>query len=62
MHSTLTNTLNILPSIAAYALFSTDFRGLDAAVHFIFDRQDEMVGTNIGLMQHKFLGYFPDLP
>jgi hypothetical protein len=54
--------LNILPSIAAYALFSTDFRGLDAAVHFIFDRQDEMVGTNIGLMQHKFLGYFPDLP
>ena len=56
----MTHTLNILPSVAAFALFSTEFRGLDTAVDFIFERQED--GASQGKMQHKFVGIFPNLP
>jgi len=56
----MTNTLNISPPVAAFALFSTEFRGLDTAVDFIFERQED--GASQGKMQHEFVGIFPNLP
>jgi len=49
------NTFKITPCVAAYALLMTEFRGADAAVLWITEREEGRGGK----MQHPFVGYFP---
>ena len=58
----MTREHNIDPCVAAYALFSTDFVSIDAAMDFIFERSQEGNESNfkVGKMQHIFIPYVPE--
>lgn len=49
------NTFKITPTVAAYALSMTEFRGVDAALLWITEREQGVHGK----MQHPFVGYIP---
>ena len=49
------NTFKITPSVAAYALAMTEFRGADDAMLWITERGEGIHGK----MQHPFVGYCP---
>ena len=53
----LTRSLEIQPCVAAYALISTDFRSIDAALNFIYERE-EAVGDAL-VRVHPFVGCIP---
>ena len=57
----MTKEQNIAPSVAAYALFSTDLVRIDTAMDFIFERRQEDEGNKkAGKMQHPFIPYVPE--
>ena len=47
------NTFKITPSVAAYALAMTEFRGADDAMLWITKREEGVDGK----MKHPFVGY-----
>ena len=63
LNNQLTQILQIEPSVAAYALFSTEFRSMDAAMNFIYER-DAPISDNFNLATtmrpHPFVGCLPD--
>lgn len=56
MHVKMTREHNLAPQVAAYALFSTDFASINAAMDFIFER-DQSANPK---MQHVYLPYVPE--
>ena len=57
LHVKMMNEHNLAPCVAAYALFSTDFVSIDAAMDFIFEKRQD--GSN-NKMQHIFVAYVPE--
>ena len=57
MHVKMTKEHDLAPQVAAYALFSTDIVGIDAAMDFIFERSGD---SQTGKMQHVYLPYVPE--
>ena len=63
MQAQLANDLSIDPVVAAYALFSTNFAGVETAMDFIYEQEED--GTSVyGRLKfvHKFYGCLPDTP
>ena len=58
IHVTLTKDQNIKPSVAAYALLSTDCASIDAAIDFIFEKS-QTEDRKFQTMQHTFIPYLP---
>lgn len=62
MHQKIVTDHNIQPDVAAYALFSTQFASIDAAMDFIFEVRGAEDGAGPeGMMQHSFIPYLPEL-
>ena len=49
--------MGIQPNVAAYALFSTDFRSIDAALSFIYEREEAAGDAMVRI--HPFVGCLP---
>lgn len=56
----MTKEFNLDPVVAAYALFKTNFRSIDAAIELIFE-QDELENDEYGFsyMLHSCVPYVP---
>ena len=53
----LTRSLEIQPCVAAYALISTDFRSIDTALNFIYEREEAVDDAMVRV--HPFVGHIP---
>ena len=51
MHTELISILQVDPIVATYVLYSVDFRGVDAAMDFVYEPNDE------GLKSHPYVAF-----
>ena len=58
MVSDMNSQLGVNPTVAALSLFSTNFRGIETAMDFIFEREADSSGER--KMLHRFVGYLPE--
>ena len=57
----MTKEHNLAPCVAAYALFSTEFAGIDAAMDFIFEKsQNDDEANREAKLQHIYVAYVPE--
>ena len=59
MQTELTRDMYIAPIAAAFALFSTNFSSIDAALGLIYEGEQDAFGQL--MMEHDFVGYLPDI-
>lgn len=60
----MTKEYNLEPIVAAYALFKTDFQGVDVAIELIFEQDDHENDDDLGsnYMRHSCVPYVPAPP
>ena len=54
----LVDKMKIDPVIAAYALFSTNFASVSAAMDFIYEKEDDVIDGQAKFV-HTFVGCLP---